>query len=383
MTTASITRTAALDICLRRVRANVSAFDGRFPFIGDGDRYILGENDHWMTGFWTGELWLSYAISGDDFFRRAAEAHLESFRQRLIDNAHINHDLGFLFTLSARAQYRLTGDEAARDLAIEAAGRLVERFNPKGEYIQAWKAIGDPQEGGRFIIDTLLNLPLLFWASEQTGDPRYADAASRHAHTTRRYLIRPDGSAYHTFFMDPHTGEPIGPKTHQGYADASLWSRGQAWAVTGFAIAAEWTGDPEFLATSRRAADRFLAEITPDYVPLWDFRLPEDEPRVRDTSAAAIAAVGLLRLAALLEEANVNHGGAERYAAATNRLIDAQLEAAFDPSEEGVQGLLRDSSYHANRPELAQRYTLFGDYFFLEALAWLTGHPVDFWGRAT
>ena len=376
MTTAIITREAALELCLQRVRDNIPAFNGQFPFIGEGDSLILGENDHWMTSFWTGEIWLAYAITGDDFYRHAAEAHLDSFRQRLADNVHINHDLGFLFLLTARAQYMLTANEDARTLALEAADRLLERYNSNGEYIQAWHEIGHPTEHGRFIVDCMMNIPLFYWASEQTGDPRYAEAANGHARTTRRYIIRPDGSTCHSFFMNPETGEPVGPSTVQGYADDSLWSRGQAWAIAGFAMAAEWSGDADFLAASQETADRFLAEITPDYVPLWDFRLPADEPQTLDTSAAAIAACGLMRLADLLEGED-----AKRYRVAANRLIDAQLAAAFDPAETGVQGLLQNGSYHANKPEWAERYTLFGDYFFMEALTWLTGHDVDFWGR--
>lgn len=364
------------EICLQRIRDNVTAFAGRFPFIGRGNSFILGSNDHWMTAFWTGELWLAYAVTQDDFYRDAAACQLESFQRRLNGNVDINHDLGFLFTLSAAAQYRLTGDEPARLVALMAADRLTERFNPRGEYIQAWGPIGDPQEGGRFIVDCMLNLPLLYWATDQTGDPQYANIASRHAQTTRRYLIRPDGSTAHTFMMNPETGQPIGPQTRQGYADDSLWSRGQAWAITGFALAYEWSGETDFLAASRETADTFLAEITPDYVPFWDFRLPPDAPQVRDTSAGVIAAAGLTRLARLVDDES-----SERYRSAAHRLLDAQLEAAFDPSLNGVQGLLAKATYLATRPDHAEQYTLFGDYFFLEALARRTGHEVDFWGK--
>ncbi len=377
MTAKTITRAGALEICRQRVRDNVAIFGEQFPFVGDdGDGYVLGDNDHWMTAFWTGELWLAYAGTQDAFYRQAAEQHLDSFRRRLANNVRITHDLGFLFTLSARAQYLLTDSQEARELGLVAAARLLERYNPNGGYIQAWGEIGDPKEHGRFIVDCLMNLPLLYWAGAETGDPRYAAAASAHARTTERYIMRPDGSTCHTFYVDPQTGEPVGPKTVQGYSDDSLWSRGQAWTIAGFAMAAEWSDEEEFIAASRRAADRFLAEITPDYVSLWDFRLPPEEPPIRDTSAAAIAACGLLRLAGLVE----GEAGAA-YAAAANQLIDAQLDAAFDARPEGVQGLLQDSSYHARKPEWAERYTLFGDYFFMEALTWLTGYDIDFWGK--
>ena len=366
-----------LDICIQRVRSNIEAFAGTFPHIGNGNRFELGPNDHWMTSFWTGELWLSYAACDDSYFRNAAASHLRSFQHRLDNNINIDHDLGFLYTLSACAQYQMTGYAAAKTLAIAAAERLIKRFNSNGGYIQTWKEVGHPEEAGRFIVDSMLNIPLLYWATSQTADPRYATAAMLHAQTTQRYIVRPDGSAAHSFFMNPQTGEPISQKTVQGYADDSLWARGQAWAINGFALAYEWSGETSFLATSQKTADCFLAVITPDYVPLWDFRLPDDPdvPHVRDTSAAAIAAVGMMRLARLLDGAD-----SERFKTAAQRLIDVQIQVAFDPTNEGVQGLLRDGTYDAANPAHTEQYTLFGDYFFMEALMWLTGHHVDLFG---
>lgn len=374
----SPTIAAALDICCTRVRQNITTFGDQFPFIGDGDTYVLGENNHWMTAFWTGELWLAYLVTGDETFRQAAEGHLAKFRQRLADRVHITHDVGFLYTLTARTQWQLTGDAAARQLALEAAEALAERFHEKGQYIQAWGAIGDPQEAGRFIIDCMMNIPLLYWASSQTGDSRYAAIATAHATTNMHHIVRADGSTAHTFFMDPSTGDPIGPKTHQGYSDDSLWSRGQAWAIYGFALAHSWSGEAAFLETAQRCADRFLAEITPDYIPLWDFRLPPAAAPVRDTSAGAIAAMGLLRIAHLTADS----AQAVRYEAAARKLIDALLQAAFDTRVEGIAGLLKDATYHATNPDYAEIYTLFGDYYFMEALVHLSGAYPDFWGKS-
>jgi unsaturated chondroitin disaccharide hydrolase len=296
-TQASVKR--ALADALERIRQHHRAFGNRFPTVGEGTRYQLTENDHWLAGFWTGLLWLAYVATGDEDLRDHAEALLPSFKERLEERVHITHDLGFLFTLSARAQWQATGDQESRKLALEAAQHLVERYRPAGKYIQAWGPIGDPDEGGRMIIDTMMNLPLLFWASAQTDDPQYRQAAFEHAETSTRYLLRPDGSTYHTFFLDRESGKPIGPRTHQGYADDSLWARGQAWAVYGFAVAAEWSGEQRFLEAAQRAAVRFMAELPPDGVPWWDLRLPEEAPHYRDSSAGAIASAGMLRLARL------------------------------------------------------------------------------------
>ena len=364
----------ALAESLARVRRHHGTFGSRFPTVGDGTRYQLAGNDHWLAGFWPGLLWLAYAATGDEELRGHAEALLPSFEERLDRRVHINHDLGFLFTLSARAQWQLTGHGRARELALWAVRELLPRYRPQGRYIQAWGPVGDPVEGGRIIIDTMMNLPLLFWASGQTGDPRYHRAALEHAETSLRYLLRPDGSTYHTFFLDQETGEPIGPRTHQGYADDSLWARGQAWAIYGFALAAEWCADSRFLDAARRAARRFMAELPPDGVPWWDLRLPEGAPHYPDSSAGAIAAGGMWRLARLQDGEEKNE-----FQSVAQALLDSLIARCFETRPE-AQGLLRHGTYDANKGWGVDAYFVCGDYFFLEALLALEGEAPDFWG---
>ena len=170
-----------LQQAIENVRRNIPRFGDQYPHNGDGMAYVLTDNTHWMTSFWPGQLWLAYHVTGDETFRREAERRLASFEHRLVNRIDESHDLGFLYTLSARAQWQMTGDPAARQLGIDAAERLITRFHPKGEYIQAWGMMNDPIEGGRMIVDCLMNLPLLFWASYETGDPKYAEVASKHA----------------------------------------------------------------------------------------------------------------------------------------------------------------------------------------------------------
>ena len=365
---------AALRESLERTCRHHRAFGGRFPTVGEGTRYRLAENDNWLTGFWAGLLWLVYAATSDQGLRDHAEALLPSFEERLDRRVHINHDLGFLFTLSARAQWQMTGDHTARGLALRAARDLAQRYRLPGKYIQAWGEVGDSEQGGRMIIDTMMNLPLLFWASDQTGDPRYRPVAREHAETSMQYLLRPGGATYHTFFLDQKTGEPIGPRTHQGYADDSLWARGQAWAIFGFAAAAEWCQEERFLEASRHAARCFTAELPPDGVPWWDLRLPEDAPHYRDSSAGAIAAAGMLRLARL----DGGGSGSEFHRSAL-RLLDALVANCFE-TRPGAQGLLRHGTYHAHKGLGVDAYFICGDYFFLEALLALEGKAPDFWG---
>lgn len=171
---------AALVNSLERIRRHHWAFGDRFPTIGEGTRYQLAENDNWLAGFWPDLLWLAHVANGDEDLRAHAESLLPSFRERLDKRVHITHDLGFLFTLSARAQWQVTGSQRAQQLALQAAQELLQRYRSRGRYIQAWGEVGDRDEGGRTIIDTMMNLPLLFWASQQMGDPRYHQTALHH-----------------------------------------------------------------------------------------------------------------------------------------------------------------------------------------------------------
>lgn len=358
---------------ITRIRHNYSIYNGLFPSYGDGDKkYLLTENKNWLASFWSGLLWLSCAQTGDKEDCVRAKSTLASFEARLDKAIHLNHDLGFLFLLSARAQYIILGDEDAKKLALRAADVLYKRFRPVGQYIQAWGELDDEAKAGRIIIDTMMNLPLLFWASDMTGDEKYRSAAIAHAKTSQQYLIRDDYSSYHTYFFNPDDGSPIGGKTHQGYADESFWARGQAWAVYGFTMVAEWTGDESFIVTAKAVARRYL-EVAPitDVAP-YDFSLPDTEPKHPDSSADAIVAGGLLRLAKLTGDA--------RYRQQAETLLTMLYEKAFDERAD-AQGLLLHGTQHAPQNYGVDTYTIFGDYFFLEAIMTLNGTAHDFWGK--
>ena len=315
---------------------------------------------------------MGYAASGEDLLRETAVSLNITFATRLKKKVHITHDLGFLFSLSARAQWQLTQDESAAQLALAAANELLKRYREPGQYIQAWGAVGDTQNGGRIIADTMLNLPLLFWASEYTDDSRYHDAAYHHAQLSRQYLIREDGSSFHTYFFNQETGEPIAGRTHQGYSDDSCWARGQAWLIYGFALAAQWCDEPEFVAAGRETAVYFLNNLPKDKIPLWDLHLPEHETQYRDSSAAAIAACGLLRLAQLTNDKRLHDEG--------ESLLNALITHCWEADPAG-QGLLKHGAMHVPKGWIPDGYVIFGDYFFLEALLTLEGKNPDFWGQ--
>lgn len=360
----------ALAHALTRVAENREVFGLDFPTRGF-PRYETSPNTVWVSGFWPGMLWLAYDRTNNSQLSTKAEALHSSFEERLTYRINLNHDIGFQYLLSSRAQWMLMANDHARNTALRAAEELAKRYNPQGRFIQALGPIGDGPHSGQMIIDCMMNLNLLYWATEQTGDTQFKEIARGHATTSRRFLVREDGSTSHSFVFDPRTGEPLGAKTIQGFADDSHWARGQAWAIYGFSLSALWLNDDEFLQTARKAADRFLAESSTDRVPLWDFRLSHDAPQYRDSSAGAVAACGLLRLADLTDN--------DLYREQAETLLGSLIRECLE-TDADRQGLLRHGAQHVPRNETTDGYVIYGDYFFLEALLTVTGGVPDFWG---
>ncbi|GGL21740.1 glycosyl hydrolase [Halarchaeum grantii] len=359
----------ALADAIERIDAALETFYDRFPTPSSDDlAYGTTDNmDGWTTSFWTGLCWLAYEVTGAARFRDAAEAQLETFERRLHAGETATHDLGFLYTLSAVAGHRITGSERYRDVALSAADHLAERFLDAPGLVQAWGDLGDDDwTSGRMIIDTMLNLPLLFWASETTGDPSYAAIAETHARTAADHLVRADGSTYHTFQCDPETGDPLGGETAQGYADDSCWARGQAWAVYGYALAADYRSRAPYADLSATLGDYYLHEIPDDHVPRWDFDAPE--PEIRDTSAAAIAACGFDELARRLPSADERVPAYRHAALATLESLTENYAAGPD-----ADGLLTDAAYHRTEGDYDE-CCLWGDYFYVEGLVRATEH---------
>lgn len=286
---------SALDYAVEKVRSVAPRATG-FPVGTKFEKWTYSRNGDWVGGFWPGTLWMAWLRSEDEVFRTWALASAQRLAPRRYDTS--THDLGFLFYPSWVTAWRLTGDEMWRAGAVRAADSLVRRYNPRGHFIRAWGALTDPVNAGRVIMDTIMNLDLLAFASRQTGDGKYLDIAVEHARTAQRVFPRADGSTPHVYDFDPDSGAPIGPGTVQGYSPASCWSRGQAWGVYGFTTMYRRTGDRDFLLTARRLADFAVGALSPDHVPVWDYRAPQQPYDVKDASAGAVMACGLLDLAA-------------------------------------------------------------------------------------
>lgn len=318
---------------------------------------------HWVDGFWTGLLWLAYAHTGDSDLKSGAE----TWTNRL---AHLKtstgtHDLGFIFYLSHVLAGRLTGDDSWFNNAIQAAYTLIQRYNPRGEYLQAWDDDGIRKWAGRTNVDLMMNLALLYWASETTGDSLPADIATQHARTSRLALVRGDGSTAHVADFDPDSGLLIRREQYQGYSHDSCWSRGQAWALYGFATCYRYTKLDAFLAAARAVADYTARHLPADLVPFWDYNSPHIPHTYRDSSAAAVTACGLLELAA----ADTIH--AARWTKLAERIMISLCENYLLMDAKGPSAILRDGarSVPAN---LMEHGLIYGDYYFLEALTAFT-----------
>jgi hypothetical protein len=257
--------------------------------------------------------------------------------------------------------YRLTKAEPYKTVILQTASTLATRFNPTVGCIKSWDNRKWPYP---VIIDNMMNLELLFWASQNGGTRQMYDIAVRHAETTMRNHFRPDGSTYHVLSYDSTDGSVIWKGTHQGYADSSCWSRGQAWGIYGYTMTYRFTKDPRFLQTARRAADYFLDHLPPDHVPYWDFNAPNIHDEPRDVSAGAIVASALLELSRFMNEQPAK----EKYFRAAVSILEALSVQPYFVESEASAGILKYAV--GNRPGGSEIDVslIYGDYYFIEAL---------------
>lgn len=373
-------RQAVLERCVERVRHTSRVFGLRNPQIGNAEKgWEYCKPFDWVISFYAGQLWLAYQFNGDQGLANLARARQADLNLLLSNLAAQDHDLGFIFSLNCVADWKLTGSLTARQMALRAAEALRARFRPAGGYIQAWNPHGTADTArstfvaGRIIADTMQNLALLYWAHRETGAPDFKTIADAHADATRRYLIREDGTSFHTFVFDPTTGAPLRGETHQGYAHDSCWSRGQAWLVHGFAQSYRTTGDPVYLDTARKLAAKAEELLGDDRVPLWDLRLPAHEPQHLDSSAGAILSAGLFILADATRGDEQAH-----WRAFAERLLNGLIDTCDLTLDDNAQGLLDNGAAHVRRGSVRNMLP-YGDYYFMEALMRSLGHSAFCW----
>lgn len=334
----------------------------------------------WTTSFWTGILWLVYEYTNNEKYKKEAQLHSESFRTR-IDNyyhkdaeeAGLNHhDIGFLYSITTVADYKLTGSKRALETSLMAAKLLSKRYIDKAKILQAWGDMNDEKQRGRMIIDCNLNIPLLYFANEFMDDDTYFQMAYNHVQTASKYIVRPDASTYHTFHMDTETGKPRFGSTHQGFSDDSCWARGQAWGMMGFPLSYEYTRDYSFIELSKKLSNYFLNRLPKDYVCNWDLIFQKDDDQ-RDTSAAAVAAIGLTEM---LKHMPVTDADRVVYENASLYIAQSLIEHYMGTDKEGI---LKSGVYYFNGGLGIDEYLIFGDYFFVEMLMRLYKDWNPFW----
>ena len=337
------------------------------------DKLATGPNGvyGWTNGFWPGILWLMYYGTKKEAYREKAEALEVRMDEGLYGLEGLHHDVGFMWELMSVANYRLTKNPDGRRRGLIAANFLMSRFQSKAGYFVAWT--GKEHEGWS-IIDTMMNLPLLHWATEETGLTRYRDTAMMHADKTIENVLRGDGSVSHIVVYDPQTGEKVEELAGQGYAVGSSWSRGTSWALYGFAIEYRYTREQRYLDAAKRVAHYFISSILDDFIPRLDFRQPA-EPNYKDTSAGAIAACGLLEIAEFVDEYEK-----DLYLNAAISILRA-LEAKHCDWSENYDGVMTGGSlaYHWGGDEDKNCNLIYGDYFFIEAVLRLRGMEISLW----
>lgn len=367
----------ALDLLGKKLLEDEKTIGVAFPYVTDssgqwrtlpaslsaGYRGADWSHGNWFCGFWIGLLLAAYLRSGDDRLLALARERMPLVAQRAMDGN--THDIGFIFYSSAVPAYRLTGEGDFADIAVRAADQLRRRLvtTEQGAYISSWGPLLDPRGRASSAIDTMANLPLLYWAADHTGDASFRLVGEAHAMTTREAFLRPDGSTYHAVEYDLPSGVRARGYTFQGWADESLWSRGQAWAVYGYVATARATGKLAFLMLAESLARHYFDRLGDRAVPPWDFDAPPGPNTPEDTSAAAIMSSALLNLAALHPDPIASEAWKNRALTTLKALCGDYL--ANEPEH---RGLLKHGCYSRPHNDGMDSAVLFGDFYFAEAL---------------
>lgn len=347
------------DFAGKQLRHLIETHPDYFPlYTTNGKWQHSGEAwTNWCEGFLGGQLWLLYRHTGDDYWLDKAKHYSRLVEHRKTDRTV--HDLGFLFWSTWKRWHNLTSDEAVNQVVIEAGQTLALRFKEKGQYLRSFVA------DESLFIDIMMNVGIIFYAAQQTNNADLWRIANQHCLTTRRYLVRGDGSTSHEGIFDLETGEFLRQSTHQGWRDDSSWVRGLTWALYGFGTAYSFSGDIRFLNTAEACAN-FYIERTPAHgIPPNDWE-EASRSRSHESSAAAIAASGLLNLAKLTGDAL----RARTYHNYALTILDTLTTPEFLAIETpGWEGILKHGAYHERKGLGVDESVMWGEYFFLEAVS--------------
>lgn len=319
----------------------------------------------WASGFYAGNLWVTYKHTGVESLKPLASSQTQSLRQQQFNNA--NHDVGFRMLPTFGEANKVNPSDDSKAVLLRAAGTLATRYNPQVKAVRSWGPINDTQNFG-VIIDNMMNNELLMWGAANGGDPAWKQMAINHALTTRRDHVRPDGSITHRVKYNQKNGSVVSKDNPQGYITGSTWARGQAWAITGFTLAFRYTQDARFLETARKTSDYFVNNLPSDNVPYWDFQAPgtpqgpsAPDPAPRDSSAAAIAAYGLL----MMHKLDSDPARKQSHLQNAEKILTSLLSPQYFASD-GVS-LLKHGTDNWEFEE-SDTGLIYGDYYLLKAL---------------
>lgn len=354
---------AALEFAEKQVAHTVESYPDYLPIYSkDGKWRHDGELwTDWCGGFFAGQMWQFHLRTGDATWRQRAEHYSKLLEHRQHDRDV--HDLGFIFLSTYLPWYQLTGDEQLHQVLIQAGRTLAMRFKEKGQYLRSF--VSDDS----LFIDIMMNVPIIFYAANETGDEELMRKAVAHCHTTRDKIVREDGSTAHEGLFDLESGEFLKQTTHQGLRGDSAWARGLAWSLYGYSKVVALTGSEEFLEVAERNAGYWLSHLSDDGVPYWDFDADLSQPLPwgpqKDSSAGAIAASGLLDLAKQTKDA----ARATAYRDTALKMLDALVDPEYLAIDTpGWEGILKHGVYHTEKNLGVDESVMWGEYFFVEAL---------------
>lgn len=371
---------AAFSVCVRKTRNNIVrlADDPKSAALAkDGNYFNFPEGffeiGNWTSSFFTGMALLSWQETEDEFFlkqvQRLNSCYTEKVSARCLDT---HHDLGFLYSLYSIALFKLTGEKKHRETGLRAAELLAGRFNKKGNFIRAWGRMDTSEQDNMAIIDSLMNLPLLYWAAIETKNEKFRDIAIRHADMVLRVFVRQDDSVYHAYRFDSKSGKPLRGDTYGGCAVESHWARGTAWAIYGFALSYAYTSEKKYLLTAIRLARNFIANLDTEIVPMWDLKLTPEAPPIRDASAASVAVCGFQEL--------LKHvPGDVHVAEAADKLLLRLCDKKYLDDNMECPGIQRFGQVGDPEKMAVNAYTSWGDYFLMEALSRDLGYGESWW----
>jgi unsaturated chondroitin disaccharide hydrolase len=327
---------------------------------GDDDWRFVEYSD-WTSGFWPGILWYLYEATGKEKWKIEADKATRILMPLSTSPAH-DHDLGFQVFNSFGNGFRLTGNPEYKAAVLRTADTLATLFQPKVGTILSWPGAYKDKASHNTIVDNMMNLELLFWASKNGGAKSLYDIAVTHATTTMNNHFRPDGSSYHVVLYDTITGKKIKGLAAQGFADESMWARGQAWAIYGYTMVYRETRDSTFLKFAEKITDIYMKRLPDDLIPYWDFDAPEIPNEPRDAAAAAIAASALLELSEYVEPVK-----GDDYRKKAKAMIEELSTDNYRANDTNSAFLLHATGHKPGNSEV-DASLIYADYYYLEAL---------------